>query len=129
VDLLTNSFNTPDIIKKAAQDNHLTLSMIKGNLQQTYPPLITGIDGHTAAEFELQGGLGFLPVTIQGLYRHDKWKLQYYESNTWSDLDQSVHGNDFWQTTQNLEDGTYSLTFSLPEAILKTKKRYRLVFN
>jgi hypothetical protein len=129
VDLLTNSFNTPDIIKKAAQDNHLTLSMIKGNLQQTYPPLITGIDGHTAAEFELQGGLGFLPVTIQGLYRHDKWKLQYYESNTWSDLDQSVHGNDFWQTNQNLEDGTYSLTFSLPEAILKTKKRYRLVFN
>ena len=29
-------------------------------------------------------------------------------------LDQSVHGNDFWQADFNAGDQTYSLTYNLP---------------
>lgn len=62
------------------------------------------------AAFLLAGGLAWIPVTISGLSRPGGHRL-------WIDghpLDQSVHGNDYWQTDYDADTRTWSLTWQVP---------------
>jgi hypothetical protein len=108
-----NFFGTTDIIELLASENTVDISPFVGSLDQMQPTIITGVTAEIAAHFEMIGGFGYTPVTIQGLFRADGWQLQSLNNGVWEEVDQSVHGNDYWQTRFDESTGTYALTFSV----------------
>ena len=114
VDSVDPSFwGTTDIIELLASSNAIHVVPSVGTLEQNQPTVITGVDDEVAAQFELEGGFGYTPITIQGLFRPDGWQLQSWDGVAWVDVDQSVHDNDYWQTRWDEESSTYALTFSV----------------
>ena len=68
------------------------------------------LDGATAAELTLSGGLGYRPVSFSGLVRHDGWKLERRTDGDWERVDQSSSvGNDWWQATHDPAAGTWTV--------------------
>jgi hypothetical protein len=63
---------------------------------------------------EIRGGVGYVPVRFEGLKSIAGYKLFEKTSEKLVPLDQSVHGNDFWQTDFDSASQTYSLTYNLP---------------
>ena len=61
-------------------------------------------------EFTFAGGLGYVPVTFEGLDSANGYRLEV----DGVELDQSVHGNDFWQSDFNPSSGKWSRTYNLP---------------
>jgi len=62
-------------------------------------PVTIRVDAADGAEFEIRGGVSYVPIVIVGLSAPDGYRLQLGKGNGgWTDFDQSVHGNDFWQT-------------------------------
>ena len=106
-------FGTTDIIELLASENSIEITPSIGVVEQVQPTVITGVVGELAAQFEMIGGFGYTPITIQGLFRADGWHLQYLENGVWMTIDQSVHDNDFWQTRFDEETGLYAITFSV----------------
>jgi hypothetical protein len=58
----------------------------------------------------LHGGLGHVPLTFTGLESHRGGRLEIDGVR----VDQSVHGDDFWQTDYDPQSGTWSQTFTVP---------------
>ena len=70
--------------------------------------------GTTAVEFSLSGGVGYIPLVISGLERHDGWILERETATgVWEWLDQSIHNNDYWQCMFDPISNSYSLTFNI----------------
>lgn len=63
---------------------------------------------------EIRGGVGYVPVRFEGLKSIEGYKLYEKNGEKLVPLDQSVHGNDFWQTDFASASQTYSLTYNLP---------------
>jgi len=96
-------------VQREAAGNALRVTTTKGRVERDYP-LVLSVNRKNEAAFNLLGGLGFVPVTFTGL--HDSRGL-----DLWVDghrLDQSVHGNDFWQTDYDEARRQWSLTFNVP---------------
>ena len=92
-----------------------------------YPTRLSAAEGSVAAEWTVDGGLGFRPFTVEGLIRHDGWRLQRAEDDAWVDVDASSDvGNDYWQATQDAATGTWSVTHSVP---MGEAQRLRLVWR
>jgi hypothetical protein len=89
------------------------------------PVEIDAVPGTIAAEITLSGGRGLVPITFRGLNRYDGWQLQAEDGGVWTRVDQSVIGNDYWQTTYNADAETYALTFLVPNVDTQS---YRLVW-
>ena len=85
-----------------------------GEVTCMYPLKIRAQAGETAAEFTLTGGMGYTAVTFTGLDRFDGWRLQQKQGDGWEALDQSVHGNDYWQCRFDAEAGSYEMTYNVP---------------
>ena len=101
------------MMRTLAEGNHDRLTATAGTLVQQHPFELAADEGATAAAFTFTGGLGRVPVTVSGLVRHDGWQLQRDVEGTWTAIDQSVHGDDFWQADFDAATGTWALTWSL----------------
>lgn len=97
------------LVQREARDNTPQLEVRRGTLQRPFPPVVA-VDADQRAEFTLRGGLGFLPVTFQGLTNHRDHEL-WMEGKR---LDQAVHGNDFWQTDYDPVTQRWCRTYNLP---------------
>ncbi len=62
----------------------------------------------------IEGGVGYVPIRFEGLKRATGVTLYQIIDGVETALDQSVHGNDFWQTDYDAVSGTYKITFNLP---------------
>jgi hypothetical protein len=62
----------------------------------------------------IKGGVGAVPVRFEGLPSAGGYLLERLENGRSNPLDQSVHGNDFWQTDWDPSRNTYSQTYNLP---------------
>ena len=111
---------------KLAADNQINVDVAVGELERTYPIEVQSVSGALAAEFTIDGGLGYVPVTIKGLIRHDGWRLEQMLGGAWQHVDQSVHGNDFWQTRYDGAAGAYELTFNVHN---RGRQMYRLIWS
>jgi hypothetical protein len=101
--------NTWRMVHREAVGNDRQVEVSTGTLESLYPAVaIRTADG--AAEFTLTGGLGFVPVTFSGLPSPRGHTLQL----DGQPLDQSVHGNDFWQTDYDPVAQRWSRTYNLP---------------
>jgi hypothetical protein len=119
------SYQSTDMALALAAGNQLEIATTVGQLQRIYPVEIQSEAGVLAAEFTMTGGLGYVPVTIKGLSRHDGWRLEQLVDDEWAHVDQAVHGNDYWQTRYDGAVGSYQLTFNLHN---RGEERYRLVW-
>ncbi|HAR66637.1 MAG TPA: hypothetical protein DCR55_10550, partial [Lentisphaeria bacterium] len=60
------------------------------------------------------GGIGYVPIQFEGLASPDGYALYDKAANGETKLDQSVRGNDFWQTDHDLTTNTYRMTYNVP---------------
>lgn len=111
---LRGGANTWRSVHQQALGNHLHLEARCGRLVATYPPVLA-VDRRGAAELEILGGTGYLPVTFTGLRSPRGWTLQSIDAQGLvRTVDQSVHSRDFWQAAHDPASGTWRLTFNLP---------------
>jgi hypothetical protein len=115
-------FQTPQMMQGLAADNALTVDAAVGSVARVHPVELVADPGFTAVDFELTGGVGYVPVTIGGLARPDGWRLEVHVDGAWERVDQSVEGSDYWQANDGV-DG-YQLVFNVPN---RGTQRYRLV--
>ncbi len=108
-DALRQHQNTWRMVHREAVGNDRCVEASVGTLEARYPAIaIRTADG--AAEFTLTGGLGFVPITFNGLTSPRGYTLSLDDQP----LDQSVHGNDFWQTDYDPLAGQWSRTYNVP---------------
>ena len=115
LEMLDTDYNSTEMILYLANENELDISTTTGTLLSTYP--IT-IDTHkntnaVVAQFTVDGGLGYTPIVFKNLTRFDNWKLEKKSEDSWLSIDQSVEGDDYWQTQFDSVSNTYSLVFNI----------------
>lgn len=90
------------------------------------------VDNRSAvvAEFSVKGGLGYTPLVFNGLNGYSGYRLEKYESGAWQTVEQSVRGNDYWQTHYDTNTQTYQLVFNVKNSFgtqFMQTNAYRLV--
>ncbi len=108
---LSRDGNTWKPVHREAGKNRRAVIVEKGELLSLHPAIHIAAEDDAVA-FTLAGGLAWVPVTISGLSTPSGHRL----SVNGTALDQSVHGNDFWQTDYDPATRTWSLTWQVPAA-------------
>ncbi len=101
--------NTWRMIQREAIGNDRRVNVEIGKLGGRYPAVKIGA-AKDVAELTLRGGLGYVPMTFTGLTSPRGHQLLF----DGQPVDQSVHGNDFWQTDFDVATQSWSLTYNLP---------------
>lgn len=109
----SNVFQSPDMALMMAVQNKISVDVKTGHLANVYPVVIEVNHSEHVAEFELASGLSYAPITITGLPTVEGYVLQEMIEGNWVRVDQSVHGNDFWQADYDNARKAWSLTFNL----------------
>lgn len=106
---LTRDGGAWEMIHREAVGNNRLAMVEKGTLLGTFPDVRVKCHDDEA-RMKLKAGIGYVPVTFTGLSQHEGFALKVNGEV----LDQSVHGNDFWQTDYDPESETWSRTYNLP---------------
>ena len=97
---------------REARQNNLQVQVSGGKLIRSYPVLVEA--GASEVTVDIQGGAGAVPISFRGLASATGHQLFQVVDGKREKFDQSVHGNDFWQTDFDPSTKTYKLTFNLP---------------
>ena len=121
--------NTWKMIHREAVGNDLQVEIFHGRLVRRRPTLIRAEADR--AEFAITGGMGYVPITIAGLSDYRKPRLEIQADEGWQPIDQSVYGNDFWQTDYDSQTASWEITYSVPldtpgDATRKRRFRFHL---
>lgn len=114
---LKSGQNTWQPVYRQAVGNNLVLNVLSGRLLHSYPVRIEA-DKTQAAEFEIKGGIGYVPITFSGLAGFRGYELFQVVNGKNIKIDQSVHGNDYWQTDYDCVGKKWSITYNI---LLDTK--------
>ena len=106
--LQTNG-NSWRMIEREARLGERRVTMQTGTLEGLHPAVTVRAVQNRAA-FDLRGGIGYVPITFNNLTTARGFELLFDGQK----LDQSVHGNDFWQTDYDATSKRWSLTFNVP---------------
>ena len=101
------------MIHREAVGNDLAVGCTVGAVRADYPVEIAA-DASGRAEFRIRGGVGYVPITIHGVSSHRGGRLLRREGGVWKPVDQSVHGNDFWQTDFDAARQAWRITYNVP---------------
>lgn len=96
---------------REAIGNDLKIKVRGGKLKESYPIVIDAVEERI--EIEISGGVGYVPIRFEGLKSPKDYMIYQVSSGKEIMLDQSVHGNDFWQTDYDAKTQTYKMTFNL----------------
>ncbi|MDF1811096.1 MAG: hypothetical protein P1V20_02750 [Verrucomicrobiales bacterium] len=100
--------NTWKMIHRQAVGDQISVIMNVGRVIHQYPDVrIKTVQDR--AEFVLDGGIGYVPLTFENLSSPDGYILTLDGVK----VDQSVHGNDFWQTDYNPVSKMWSQTYNI----------------
>lgn len=123
---LEQNADTWRMIHREALGDDRTVAVTRGTLEHLYPAIRIRTTAQNEAEFTLSGGLGYVPVTFAGLNGYRQARLeQRVPGRDWQPVDQSVHGNDFWQTDYDPETASWELTYTLPTDSSEPTQQYR----
>ena len=102
-------------VHREAQGNDLQVKLKGGTLIRNYPLMIQ-VENPDDPELtvDITGGVGFVPIRLEGLKSVDGLALHQVVNGSYMKLDQSVFGNDYWQTDYDTETKTYRLIYNLP---------------
>ncbi|MGI9571076.1 MAG: hypothetical protein ACR2PH_15385, partial [Desulfobulbia bacterium] len=109
---LTTMEDTWQMINREAVGNDLTVTASTGTVITEYPIKIKAL--RNQAQFIVNGGLGYVPMTFTDLQDYSGFTLERNNSGTWTAIDQSTHGNDFWQTDYDPVSNTWEITYTVP---------------
>ncbi len=110
---LSKDENTWRMIHREAIGNSLVISATRGTIEKTYPIRVR-VDRKGCAEIAVQGGLGYVPFTFTGVQTWKGFILEEKNGSEWKRIDQSVHGNDFWQTDYDPVSKQWEITYTIP---------------
>lgn len=129
--LLSSSvMGSADAMYQQVVGGSISVSASKGTVLSQYPVAIMTAGGSVVAQFELTGGLGYVPVSFTGLPSFGSYKLQVKNNGEWIDVNQEVKGNDYWQVYK-ANDGTYTLTYNIKNTDklnFNMTREYRLMY-
>lgn len=108
---LSQKANTWKMVYREAIGNNIEVNVSKGTLIDSYPIKIEVANNE--ADFSVTGGLGFVPLTITKVGKYQQPQLFEKVNDKWIEVDQSVHGNDFWQTEFDAITKTWDITYNL----------------
>ena len=97
---------------REAIGNDLQVTARGGKVLNQYPIAIRA--EAATVDVSIKGGVGFVPIRFAGLTSIKDATLFEVVDGKEIRLDQSVHGNDFWQTDYDAATHTYTLTYNLP---------------
>jgi len=86
--------------------------MKEGRMVKNYPVEIS-VSSKQRAQFDVSGGVGYVPVTFAGLKDYKGHSLHRVCDGKITEEDQSVNGNDFWQTDYDPVTETWSITYNI----------------
>lgn len=112
---LTLDGGTWRVAQRMARENDLQVSATIGAVESRVPVRVRA-DASDNAEFTVRGGTGYVPLSISGVRR----TMGCILSVDGTPLNQSVHGNDFWQLSP-AQDGTATWTFNVPITAPETR--------
>jgi len=112
---LAESENTWRMIHREALGNDRRVEMEGGTLEHLYPDVRIRT-GNQKAGIKLTGGLGYVPVTFTELPSSAGYTL----AMDGKPVNQSTHGNDFWQTNYDPATKCWSRTYNVPVTEGKT---------
>lgn len=121
---------TSDGIYQQVLGGKINVNASVGTVISSYPVAISAVSGDVVAQFTINGGLGYVPVTVKGLPTFSGYKLQVKSGAEWVDVDQSVNGNDYWQAYRD-SNGSYSLTYNVKNTAkldFNRTNEYRLIY-
>ena len=108
---LLSKANTWELVYREAIGNDLDVQVTTGALLDSYPIKIEA--ENSKAQFSVEGGCGYVPLTITGVKHYQNPQLFRKVDGVWDQVDQSVHGSDFWQTEYVASNGTWDISFNL----------------
>lgn len=99
-------------VHREAVGNDLRISVSGGKVKHDYPVIVQVEDAQVTVD--ITGGVGFVPIRFDALDSPYGYALHEVVDGQEIQLDQSVHGNDFWQADLDRATGTYRLSFNIP---------------
>ena len=69
--------------------------------------------GDVAAEITITGGMSYVPITFTNVKHYSGYHLEQLVDGQWVKVDQSVSGNDYWQTYYDSVSCTYEFTYNV----------------
>jgi hypothetical protein len=93
---------------REATGNRITVAAERGTVERHYPIVITAENNE--AHFTVAGGIGYVPITVKGLSSYVHPALYVKKNGKWKKIDQSNHGNDFWQMDYYQYTGEWECT-------------------
>jgi hypothetical protein len=104
--------NTWKPVYRELLGNTLKIKASKGKVEHSFP-VVVAVNKHNEAQIDIEGGIGYVPVTFTGLSSYTDHKLVITKNGKKVSLDQSVHGNDYWQTDYDPVSKTWEITYSV----------------
>ena len=104
--------NTWKPVFREALSNDLAVKAHRGRVLNNYP-IVVEVDNQQKAKLQITGGVGYVPITFTGLDRYTGYELFEVKDGKKVKIDQSLHGNDYWQTNHNLLSGKWSITYNI----------------
>ena len=117
---LTDNPNSWKTTYREVVGNDLKVSATGGRVLQNYPIAIRIQKPEVA--ISIQGGVGAVPISFAGLKSTTGCTLYQVVNGKRVKFDQSVHGNDFWQTDYDPASKLYTITYNLSLDGLKQSK-------
>ncbi len=105
---LARDADTWRLVHREAAGNSLRTQARHGRMVTPYPMVIE-VDAGQRGTIEVHGGLGYVPVTFTGLAQPRGYRL-FLDGRR---VNQSVHGNDFWQTDYDPAKQDWRMTFNV----------------
>jgi len=99
-------------VYREARGNDLDVTVNGGLPTHTYPIIIRA--SQPEIKVDIRGGVGAVPIRFDGLETPSGYALYRDVEGRLVPLDQSVHGNDYWQTVYNPGSHSYQMSFNLP---------------
>lgn len=109
---LTENPRSWKTIYREAAGNDLKVQVTGGELLHAYPIIIQA--EQAAVGVQIDGGCGNVPIRFEGLESATGYTLYQIVDGQSVVFDQSVHGNDFWQTDYDVKSNRFKMTFNLP---------------
>ncbi len=99
-------------VYREARGNDLNIKVDGGAMLNAYPVVIR--TDKPEVRVAIRGGVGFVPIRFEGLPSTKGRALYRIVDGKDVKLDQSVHGNDFWQTDYDAGTRSFKMSFNLP---------------
>jgi hypothetical protein len=127
IQYFTNHSHNWQLVYREAKGNRITVELKGNEVLHSYPIVIR--TKHNKALFSIKGGIGYIPLRIEGLTSYKNPKLFEKTNGKWVEIDQSHYGKDFWQTDFDSETGTYQITYNVKAYGSEKKKRMKFIID